>query len=301
MIKVTREIDIEQFSGGLVSWDSGEVSIVALASALTAIGEDDLMPDPNTFKTMALESATESFAKKVCPSRRGYPIKTVRLDTHHPRFVAQQQMKTKDKADYRDIVVIELDAGGQCHIVRHNNQLLPKLTTHLAQCEAWIQSKYDAKVAKVPSNHVTQVLNKLLKKQGCMPMSRQGRFFAVPSDSTTATLDTFASHIPNASQLDIRVSPIVLPPTASMFEKIASKCTEEMNRMLEEVEEGLQEAGDKQRKNGAQTRYDKCEAVKDYADSFTKVLGDTKTKFFKDAASKIQDAITTNTVLDILS
>lgn len=301
MIKVTKEIDVEKFSGGLVSWDSGEVDIVALASALTAIGEDELMPDPNTFKTNALESATESFAKKACPSRRGYPIKTVRLDTHHPRFVAQQQMKSKDKADYRDIAVIELDKNDQCRIVRHNNQLLPNLTTHLATCESWIQSRYDEKAALVPPNKVTDVINKLLKNRSCLPMARQGKLFAVPSVSTTDTLELFATHIPISSRLDIRLSPLHLPPTATLFKKIASKCTTEMERMLEEVEEDLQQAGDKQRKNGAQSRYDKCEEVKAYAESFKATLGETQSKFFVDAASKIQDAITTNTVLDILS
>ena len=301
MINVTKEIDIEKFSGGLVSWDSGEVEIVALASALTAIGEDDLMPDPNTFKTNALEVATESFAKRACPSRRGNPIKTVRLDTHHPRFLAHQEMKTKDDADYREIVVVELDSNDECKIVRHNNTLLPNLIKHLAQCEAYIQSKYDSKVSKVPSNKVTEVLNKMLKKQSCMPMSRQGKLFAVPSDNTTDMLEVFAQHIPSRSPLDIKLSPIHLPPTASLFKKIGDKCEAEMNRMLEEVEDGLQEAGEKQRKNGAQSRYDKCEEVKKYAESFQQTLGSVRTKFFKDAAAKVQEAITTNTVLDILS
>ena len=81
-------------------------------------------------------------------------------------------------------------------------------------------------------------------------------------------LDTFASHIPQSSLLDIRVSPLMISPSASLFEKIASKCVAEMDRMLEEVEEGLQEAGDKQRKNGAKSRYEKCEEVKAYADAF---------------------------------
>ena len=93
----------------------------------------------------------------------------------------------------------------------------------------------------------------------------------------------------------------MISPTASLFEKIASKCVAEMDRMLEEVEEGLQEAGDKQRKNGAKSRYEKCEEVKAYADAFNKVLGEERTAKFKDAATRIQDVITTNTVLDILS
>lgn len=301
MINIKKEIDIEEFSGGLVSWDSGEVPVDKLFAALVSIKQDALMPDPESFVTTALQSAVTSFAKKVYPSRRGCPIESVRLDTVKPTFLAQQVKKTKTDAIHTDIVAVELTDGNECKIVKHNADILPKLASNLAVCESWVQAKFNAKVDKVPANRVTEALNRMLKDQGCLPMSKQGRFFAVPSDKVTSDLDTFASHIPNSSSLDIRVSPLIIPPTASMFEKIGSKCEEEMNRMLEEVEEGLQEAGDKQRKNGAKSRYDKCEAVKDYADSFKKTLGDTKWKFFHEAAKKIQDAITTNTVLDILS
>ena len=53
MINVTKEIDIGEFSGGLVSWDSGEVHVNSLVDALTAIVKPDLMPDPDTFKAVS--------------------------------------------------------------------------------------------------------------------------------------------------------------------------------------------------------------------------------------------------------
>jgi hypothetical protein len=301
MINVRKEINVEEFSGGLIYWDSGEVPTTSMVDALTAIVKPNLMPDPDSFKAKALDHAVTAFAKKVCPSRRGSPIETIRMDTAKPTFLAQQVMKTKLDAIHTDIVAIELTDGDECKIVKHNSNLLPKLTSHLAQCEAWVQDKYDRKAKKVPANRVTEVLNKLLKIEGCLPMARQGRLFAVPSDATTDMLEVFASHFPDSSPLNISVSPLHLPPTATLFKKIASKCTAEMERMLEEVEEDLQQAGDKQRKNGAKSRYDKCEEVKAYAESFKVTLGDAQTKFFVDAAKKVQDAITTNTVLDILS
>lgn len=301
MINVTKEIDIGKFSGGLVSWDSGEVHVNSLVDALTAIVKPDLMPDPDTFKSVALDHAVTAFAKKVCPSRRGCPIDTIRMNVSTPTFLAQQVMKTKLDAVHTDIVAVEVNDAGKCSIVKHNDTLLPKLAANLAQCESWIQARYDHKVQKVPANRVTEVINKLLKSEGCLPMSKQGRFFAVPSDSTTDMLDTFASHIPQSSLLDIRVSPLMISPSASLFEKIGAKCVAEMEKMLEEVEEDLQQAGDKQRKNGAKSRYEKCEEVKRYADAFNSILGDDRTSKFKDAAKKIQDIITTNTVLDILS
>ena len=301
MINVTKEIDIGKFSGGLVSWDSGEVHVNNLVDALTAILKPDLMPDPATFKATALEHAVTAFAKKVCPSRRGCPIDTIRMNTANPTYLAQQVVKTKLDAVHTDIVAVEVNANDECRIVKHNPTLLPKLATHLAQCEAWIQARFDKKVEKVPANRVTEVLNSLLKSEGCLPMSKQGRFFAVPSDSTTEMLDTFASQIPQSSLLDIRVSPLMISPSASLFEKIGAKCVAEMEKMLEEVEEDLQQAGDKQRKNGAKSRYEKCEEVKRYAEAFNSVLGDDRTEKFKAAAKKIQDIITTNTVLDILS
>lgn len=301
MINVTKEIDIGEFSGGLVSWDSGEVHVNNLVDALTAILKPDLMPDPATFKATALEHAVTAFAKKVCPSRRGCPIDTIRMNVATPTYLAQQVVKTKLDAVHTDIVAVEVNANDVCRIVKHNTTLLPKLTSHLAQCEAWIQAKFDKKVEKVPANRVTEVLNSLLKSEGCLPMSKQGRFFAVPSDTTTEMLDTFASQIPQSSLLDIRVSPLMISPSASLFEKIGAKCVAEMEKMLVEVEEDLQQAGDKQRKNGAKSRYEKCEEVKRYADAFNSILGDDRTNKFKDAAKKIQDIITTNTVLDILS
>ena len=301
MINVTKEIDIGKFSGGLVSWDSGEVHVNNLVDALTAILKPVLMPDPATFKASARDHAVTAFAKKVCPSRRGCPIDTIRMNVATPTYLAQQVVKTKLDAVHTDIVAVEVNANDECRIVKHNPTLLPKLATHLAQCEAWIQARFDKKVEKVPANRVTEVLNSLLKSEGCLPMSKQGRFFAVPSDSTTEMLDTFASQIPQSSLLDIRVSPLMISPSASLFEKIGAKCVAEMEKMLEEVEEDLQQAGDKQRKNGAKSRYEKCEEVKRYAEAFNSVLGDDRTEKFKAAAKKIQDIITTNTVLDILS
>ena len=301
MINVTKEIDIGKFSGGLVSWDSGEVQVESLADALLSISKPGLMPDPDTFKSVALDHAVTAFAKKVCPSRRGCPIDTIRMNVSKPTFLAQQVMKTKLDALHTDIVAVEVNEAGQCSIVKHNDTLLPKLASNLAQCESWIQNRYEHKVKQAPANRVTEVLNKLLKSEGCLPMSKQGRFFAVPSEATTDLLETFASHIPQSSLLDIRVSPLLISPSASLFEKLANKCIAEMDRILEEVEEGLQEAGDKQRKNGAKSRYEKCEEVKGYADAFNKVLGEERTSKFKDAANRIQDVITTNTVLDILS
>tara|TARA_Y100001978_G_scaffold200409_1_gene216641 strand:+ start:243 stop:1163 length:921 start_codon:yes stop_codon:yes gene_type:complete len=302
-----KEIDVEVFEGGILSWDSGEMPYQNMCEALVAIDRPKLIPDPAGFKAGSFDSAVTSFAKRAVHCRGNMKVETHRLDRKVPTFLAQQVVRTTDDAIHTDIVTCELvpvktdPPQEEVKITHHNPTLLPKLQANLATCESWILSKYNRKVSMVPAQRVTDILNKLLRLEGCMPMSRQGRLYAIPKVSTTDMLEQFASFIPDSSRIDIGISPIHLPPTASMFKKISRNCTAELERLLKVVESEVQTAGDKARKNGAKARYEKLEDVKRYVEAFKHVIGETKAKFFVDSAERIQKTITTNTVLDILS
>ena len=153
----------------------------------------------------------------------------------------------------------------------------------------------------IPASKVTHALNTLLLRKTCLPLTKQGRVYAVPSMATTSLLEVFAGHVPNDSQFSLGVGELHLPPTSSMFNKIATSCKAELEAKLKEVEQQVQTAGDKARKNGAQARYDALEKVKEYVSEFSSVLDETQAKFLNESAERIQKTISATTVLDILS
>ena len=64
-----KEIDVEVFEGGILSWDSGEMPYQNMCEALVAIDRPKLIPDPAGFKAGSFDSAVTSFANKPIANR----------------------------------------------------------------------------------------------------------------------------------------------------------------------------------------------------------------------------------------
>lgn len=296
-----KQIDVEHFDGGLVVWDSGQMPFQNFADGMVAIGYPDLVPDPDSWQAEALRATLMKFVGHYVKLPRGQAPEPVRLDSPIPSFLAQSTVTTATDAVHIDILAARVNANNEVEIFKHNPDFLPNLAAKIDAAESVFQSIFDAKRAMIPASKVTHALNTLLLRKTCLPLTKQGRVYAVPSMATTSLLEVFAGHVPNDSQFSLGVGNLHLPPTSSMFNKIASACKEELESKLKKVEEQVQTAGDKARKNGAQARYDELEKVKEYVSEFSSVLDETQAKFLNESAERIQKTISATTVLDILS
>ena len=296
-----RQIDVEHFNGGLVVWDSGQMPFSNFADGMIAIGYPDLVPDRDGWKAEALRSTLMKFVGHYVKLPRGQAPEPVRLDSTTPSFLAQSTITTATDAVHVDILAARVDPNNKIEIFKHNPDFLPNLSAKIDAAESVFQSIFDAKRAMIPASKVTHALNTLLLRKTCLPLTKQGRVYAVPSMDTTNLLEIFAGHVPNDSQFSLGVGELHLPPTSSMFTKIATSCKAELESKLKEVEKQVQTAGDKARKNGAKARYDALEKVKDYVSEFSSVLDETQSKFLTESAERLQKTISATTVLDILS
>ena len=296
-----KHIDVEHFDGGLVVWDSGQMPFQNFADGMVAIGYPDLVPDPDSWKAEALRATLMKFVGHYVKLPRGQAPEPVRLDSPVPSFLAQLTVTTATDAVHIDILAARVNANNEIEIFKHNPDFLPNLAAKIDAAESVFQSIFDAKRAMIPASKVTHALNTLLLRKTCLPLTKQGRVYAVPSMETTNLLEIFAGHVTGDSQFSLGVGELHLPPTSSMFNKIATSCKTELEAKLKEVEQQVQTAGDKARKNGAQARYDALEKVKEYVSEFSAVLDETQAKFLKESAERIQKTISATTVLDILS
>lgn len=301
MIAKKQAIDVEHFDGGLVVWDSGQMPFKNFADGMISIGQPRLIPDPDGWKAEALRATLMKFVGHYVKLPRGQAPEPIRLDCPNPSFLAQSTATTATDAVHVDILAARVSADNKIEIFKHNPNLLPNLSSKIGAAESVFQSIYDAKRAMIPASKVTHALNTLLLMKTCLPLTKQGRVYAVPDVATTQLLEVFATHVPNDSQFSLGVGELHLPPTSSMFNKIAASCKDELESKLKEVEKQVQTAGDKARKNGAQARFDALESVKDYVSQFSTVLDETQAKFFTETANRIQKTISATTVLDILS
>lgn len=296
-----KQIDVEHFDGGLVVWDSGQMPFQNFADGMVAIGYPDLVPDPDSWQAEALRATLMKFVGHYVKLPRGQAPEPVRLDSPVPSFLAQSTVTTATDAVHIDILAARVNANNEVEIFKHNPDFLPNLAAKIDAAESVFQSIFDAKRSLIPASKVTHALNTLLLRKTCLPLTKQGRVYAVPSMATTNLLEIFAGHVPNDSQFSLGVGDLHLPPTSSMFNKIAASCKQELESKLKKVEEQVQTAGDKARKNGAQARYDELEKVKEYVSEFSSVLDETQAKFINETAERIQKTISATTVLDILS
>lgn len=298
---VVFDLDVEYFDGGLVVWDSGQMPFKNFADGMISIGQPKLIPDPDGWKAEALRATLMKFVGHYVKLPRGQAPEPIRLNCPTPSFLAQSTATTSTDAVHVDILAARVSDDNKIEIFKHNPNLLPNLSSKIGAAESVFQSIYDAKRAMIPASKVTHALNTLLLMKTCLPLTKQGRVYAVPDLATTQLLEVFATHVPNDSQFSLGVGELHLPPTSSMFNKIAASCKEELESKLKEVEQQVQTAGDKARKNGAQARFDALESVKDYVSQFSTVLDETQAKFFTESANRIQKTISATTVLDILS
>lgn len=301
MIAKKQAIDVEHFDGGLVVWDSGQMPFKNFADGMISIGQPRLIPDPDGWKAEALRATLMKFVGHYVKLPRGQAPEPIRLNCPTPSFLAQSTATTSTDAVHVDILAARVSDDNKIEIFKHNPNLLPNLSSKIGAAESVFQSIYDAKRAMIPASKVTHALNTLLLMKTCLPLTKQGRVYAVPDVATTQLLEVFATHVPADSQFSLGVGELHLPPTSSMFNKIAESCKEELESKLKEVEQQVQTAGDKARKNGAQARFDALESVKDYVSQFSTVLDETQAKFFTESANRIQKTISATTVLDILS
>ena len=223
-----KQIDVEHFDGGLVVWDSGQMPFQNFADGMVAIGYPDLVPDPDSWKAEALRATLMKFVGHYVKLPRGQAPEPVD-DSPVPSFLAQSTVTTATDAVHIDILAARVNANNEVEIFKHNPDFLPSLATKIDAAESVFQSIFDAKRAMIPASKVTHALNTLLLRKTCLPLTKQGRVYAVTSMATTNLLEIFAGHVPNDSQFSLGVGELHLPPTSSMFNKIAASCKKNWN------------------------------------------------------------------------
>ena len=285
--------------GGICVWDSGELSLNGLMTALSAVGKEGLMPRRSN-KKASLKEAAEAFAKKAVKPQRGKPVRAFPLAESVCGFDVKQMSADDKSVDPVHLVTVVADANDSVSVIGHNEKLLPKISEHKAVCEQWLQGFFDSRRLVVHSNIVTSVVNNLMRELKSTSVKANGGCYWVP-DSQLSVVNTFCEALKDEkSAFQIVVWKSTVSANEQTFKQVADSIKEQMQSRLDAVTDSLVNLETRQNANGKNSRTAECYAVLDLVKEYEAFLGSAAEEY-KQMAESVIDAVNTSAVMDLCS